>query len=80
MDEVKPLACGLYEHYKGAHYEVLGRAQHSETEEWLVIYRALYGSFGLWARPQSMFEEQVKVEGKLVARFRLLEERPSTIS
>lgn len=33
---------GRYRHYKGRDYEVLGLARHSETEEWLVVYRPLY--------------------------------------
>jgi len=60
---------GLYRHYKGNDYEVLGVATHSETEERVVVYRALYGEFGLWVRPLEMFEETVVVEGEAVARF-----------
>jgi hypothetical protein len=48
---------GLYRHYKGKHYEVIGVAKHSETEELLVVYRPLYGERGLWVRPLAMFEE-----------------------
>jgi hypothetical protein len=48
---------GLYRHYKGKHYEVIGVAKHSETSEELVIYRPLYGERGLWARPLAMFIE-----------------------
>lgn len=50
---------GLYRHYKGNDYEVVGVATHSETGESLVVYRALYGEFGLWVRPLEMFEELV---------------------
>ena len=50
---------GLYRHYKGNDYEVVGIATHSETGESLVVYRALYGEFGLWVRPLEMFEELV---------------------
>jgi len=46
---------GIYQHYKGPRYEVLGVVKHSETEEELVMYRALYGEFGLWVRPVIMF-------------------------
>ena len=60
---------GLYRHYKGQQYEVLGLATHSETEESLVVYRALYGDFGLWVRPAEMFEETVEVDGAAVPRF-----------
>ena len=65
---------GVYQHYKGAKYEVLGISQHSETEEYLVVYRALYGDFGLWVRPLEMFSEKVLLEGAFIPRFKLLEE------
>jgi hypothetical protein len=42
---------GLYRHYKGKYYEVIGVAKHSETGESLVVYRPLYGEQGLWVRP-----------------------------
>ncbi|MEZ4555498.1 MAG: DUF1653 domain-containing protein [Caldilineaceae bacterium] len=54
---------GDYRHYKGKHYRVLGTARHSETEEELVVYRQLYGEFGLWVRPAAMFAETVTVDG-----------------
>ena len=66
---------GIYQHYKGPKYEILGQAKHSETEEVLVMYRALYGDFGLWVRPLSMFQEHVIVEGKNIPRFQLIEAR-----
>lgn len=47
---------GKYLHYKGNEYEVMGVAKHSETEELLVVYRALYGEQGLWIRPLEMFD------------------------
>ena len=50
-------AKGLYQHYKGPLYRVLDLAQHSETEEELVIYQAVYGEKGFWARPLAMFTE-----------------------
>ena len=60
---------GRYRHYKGQHYQVLGIARHSETEEELVVYRALYGEQGLWVRPRAMFFEPVVVDGRSVPRF-----------
>ncbi len=36
-------------------YEIIGTARHTETDEELVIYRALYGEKNLWARPVSLF-------------------------
>jgi hypothetical protein len=43
--------------------------RHSETEEELVLYRALYGEKGLWVRPLVMFTETVLIDGKPVPRF-----------
>ena len=63
---------GEYEHYKGDHYEVLGVARHSETLEYLFVYRALYGEHALWVRPYDMFIENVEVNGKTVPRFKFL--------
>ena len=62
---------GIYRHYKGNLYQILHTAQHSETEESLVVYRCLYGEYGVWVRPLSMFSETVEVEGKQVPRFEL---------
>lgn len=64
--EPKP---GRYRHYKGNEYEVVGLARHSETLEPLVVYRALYGEYGLWVRPREMFLESVDVDGKRLPRF-----------
>ncbi|WP_417657524.1 DUF1653 domain-containing protein [Pseudidiomarina aestuarii] len=70
---MKPsIKLGKYEHYKGNHYEVIDVVRHSETEEWLVLYRLLYGDRGLWVRPFDMFVEQVTVDGKSIPRFRYL--------
>ena len=60
---------GIYRHYKGNEYEVIGVANHSETLELMVVYRALYGKGELWVRPASMWSEVVTVDGKSVKRF-----------
>lgn len=60
---------GRYRHYKGKEYLVLGVARHSETEEELVVYRLLYGDFGLWVRPRAMFLETVVIDGRTIPRF-----------
>lgn len=68
-ETVKP---GKYRHFKGNEYEVLFVAKHSETLEDLVVYRALYGEGGIWARPVSMWQETVEKDGKTVPRFAYL--------
>ncbi|MGB5965636.1 MAG: DUF1653 domain-containing protein [Sulfurimonadaceae bacterium] len=68
---IKP---GLYQHYKGNQYEVIDIVRHSETEEEMVLYRALYGERGLWVRPLSMFTESVNVDGLCMPRFELVSE------
>lgn len=59
---------GLYEHYKGGRYEVVGVANHSETLEKMVVYK--HGDGELWVRPLKMFMETVEVDDKIVPRFR----------
>ena len=71
MDEIK---IGKYRHFKGNEYEVLCVAKHSETLEPMVVYRALYGDFGVWVRPASMWNETVEKDGRKVKRFTLIEE------
>ena len=66
MDEIRP---GRYRHFKGKEYEVLGVARYSETQEEMVVYRALYGDFGLWVRPARMWNETVERDGKTFRRF-----------
>ena len=65
---------GIYRHFRGRRYGVLGLARHSETLEEMVVYRALYGEGELWVRPLAMFEETVEVDGRRVARFERIEE------
>jgi hypothetical protein len=69
---------GLYRHYKGGRYEVLGLVRHSESLEVMVLYRALYGAQGLWVRPRPMFLETVLIGDVTQARFAWLSELPVT--
>ncbi|WP_214466834.1 DUF1653 domain-containing protein [Microbacterium flavescens] len=64
-----PIEPGTYRHFKGAEYEVIGVARHSETEEEHVVYRALYGEQGLWVRPVEMWDELVERDGYRGPRF-----------
>jgi len=63
---------GMYRHYKGGEYRVIGTARHSETGEMLVVYRCLYDNDSLWVRPLTMFMETVSVDGAELPRFRLV--------
>ncbi len=63
---------GIYEHYKGNKYELIEIANHSETLEKMVIYKALYGEGEYWVRPLSMWEELVEVNGEKIARFKYI--------
>lgn len=67
---MRTLAVGRYRHFKGNEYEVLGSALHTESGEELVIYRPLYGSFRLCARPLTMFTAMVETNGQMQPRFR----------
>lgn len=50
---------GIYRHFKGNLYIVEDIGYDSETEEKLVIYRALYSEHKLWCRPYDMFLSEV---------------------
>ena len=69
---------GLYRHFKGNEYEVIGVATHSETNETVVVYCPLYGDRALWVRPLSMFVETVEREGQVMPRFAYVGDMPST--
>ncbi len=75
LPPLSKIETGIYEHYKGMKYKVLGVARHSETLEEYVVYQALYGDFDTWIRPLKMFFETVTIDGKEIPRFRLLDPR-----
>ena len=63
---------GRYRHYKGNEYLVIGVANHSETLEPMVVYKALYGEGEFWVRPLSMWNETVEVNGVKFKRFEFI--------
>lgn len=79
---------GIYKHYKGNLYQVLGLARHSETEEWLVVYQALYGKKGFWVRPLTLWLEPVSHNDETVTnkealsamRFELVEANDTSLA
>lgn len=64
---------GIYQHYKGPEYRVLGLVRHSETLEELVYYECLYDNPNgqYWVRPRAMFEQTIVIEGVTRPRFAL---------
>ncbi len=60
---------GLYRHYKGGQYRVLGTVRHSEDLQAMTLYQALYGEQGLWVRPAAMFTEVGEFNGQVQPRF-----------
>lgn len=66
MSELQP---GVYRHFKGGLYLLLGQARHSETMENMVVYQALYGERGWWVRPAAMWLETVERDGQTFQRF-----------
>lgn len=70
MDEIK---LGIYRHYKGNTYRVLHIATHSETLEDMVVYQDINNPDKIWARPASMWNDDIEVDGKTVKRFQFVE-------
>ena len=75
MDEDKTgLVRREFRHFKGNLYRLEGFAKDSETQEEMVVYRALYGEGGLWVRPAKMFFETVERDGRTMKRFEPVED------
>ena len=62
----------VYKHFKGNYYLVVGTALNTETEELMVIYKALYEDGQVFARPISSFTEKVERNNQTY-RFELQE-------
>ncbi len=71
MSDIK---LGKYRHFKGNEYQVIGIANHSESLEKMVVYRALYGTGELWVRPAEMWDEEITRDGKTFKRFQYIGE------
>lgn len=66
---------GIYEHYKGNRYQLIALANHSETLEPMIVYKAMYGDERVWVRPAGMWNETVTVNGVEVPRFKLVSDK-----
>ena len=77
MEMATKIALGVYQHYKGKTYQLIGEGTHTETDETCMIYQALYddpvyGPNPIFIRPKSQFIQTVEWEGKVVPRFKKL--------
>jgi len=77
LSNMSSIPLGVYRHFKGNYYEVIGFARHSESLEEMVIYKALYGEEGMWVRPSSMWENLIEIDGELVKRFEYVADKTS---
>ncbi len=68
-EAVSAIPPGRYRHFKGNEYEVICIARHSETEEPMVVYQALYGDGDVWCRPAEMWNERIIRNGVAYRRF-----------
>lgn len=71
---MNPIPLGIYRHYKGNQYKVVGFAKHSETLEDMVVYQALYGERGIWVRPLAMWDNPIETDAGTVKRFEYIGE------
>lgn len=62
----------VVKHYKGGLYTVVGSAKHTETEDELVLYENINDTSKVWARPFSMFFDDVEVDGTIQKRFEVI--------
>jgi len=63
------IRAGVYKHYKGGLYKVIGIAQDSESNQQMVVYRSAEDGRQLWVRPLEMFKDKIKVDSRMVPRF-----------
>lgn len=73
---MEPQIWQIYQHYKNKHhYKIIAIARHSETEEWMVVYEALYDNphSQFYARPMELFVDEVEYEWNKMPRFCFVE-------
>lgn len=71
---------GIYRHFKGNKYEVLGLARERENDELYVLYRKLYGDMSYWIRPYEMFFGKKQTDSGIVERFTRIHDSDSNMN
>lgn len=65
------MKCGLYRHYNGNFYRVIGVSRHSETLEELIVYEALYGEYGYGSGPVPCLKKLLFMKGSISHAFNI---------
>jgi hypothetical protein len=65
---------GIYRHFKGHTYKVIGLAKHSETLEEMVVYVNMEDENDIWVRPEKIFLESITKDGKTFSRFEFIKD------
>ena len=66
MDRELPRQDEVWRHFKNKLYRIIAIAQHTENDEQLVVYQAMYGDGGIYARPLDMFMSEVDRENSFL--------------
>ena len=77
--EVYMIEKGIYKHYKGNVYKVIGEAIHSETLEEMVVYTPITNSDKIWVRPVSMWNDTIIINGEKIKRFTKVERKTKKV-
>lgn len=74
IEDLSEFKIGIYQHYKGKKYLVIGVAKDNVTNILYVIYVCLYDNelSSIWARPKTMFTENIEYNGTVMSRFRYI--------
>lgn len=68
----------VYRHYKGGIYKIICIAKHSENKERLVIYQDQEDLRKIWARPEKMFSEIIKINNISTPRFKFIKDEKNS--